>query len=651
MRGRSFWITLLALSLLISLLALLQAIPELQAREISLWRSKWTLLLALFALNVIAAGPIIWGVACRRFDGLSDRLKSALHTGLGPIAAILGLILPLAVFWLARLDWFADILPQLFPALWLFLWTSVLASAAFKLLTRTSWITSFAAVVLAQAALFRIWGSLLDVTDFPFTLEYSETSRFYYGSLWFSQSLYNMDLPLSILHPSRYILQAIPFLIPGLPLWVHRLWQSLLWIILTGAASYLLAHRLKFSHRGLAALVTLWGFSFFLQGAVYYHLQVCVILILLGVSHKHPWRSLGAVIAASLWAGLSRVNWFPVPAMLAIALYLLEQPVSAYRSLWHYLVRPALWTAAGLVAALSSQALYILWSGNGANAGDFSSAFTSDLIWSRLLPNSTYPPGILAGILLACGPLLIELLFFLRGKSANWGFIRPLGLFSMLGVLFLGGLIVSTKIGGGADIHNLDAFLVLLAFIGMGFLAGRVAPEQVGAEWGSLPVWPLVLAVFIPAAFALQAVGPRFAYDNLLTNKDLETLRAVVTEASSQSGEVLFISERHLVTFDIVTGIKLVPNYEVITLMEMAMSGNEAYLDKFYSDLAHHRFAVIVSRKQRVVKKGDEPFAEENNVWIEAISRPLLCYYERSLTLESSNTLLLVPSQTPGDCP
>lgn len=649
MNTRSFWIMLLLVSALTATIALAQSIPQLQTQNISLTRSKWTLLLGLFALNIPAAGFAIWGLARGWFDSLL-RLDSASLSGPGRGAALLGLFLLPAAFWYLRLGWFADILPQLFPSLWLFLWISLLATLALKLTTRLSLAASFASVVLTQAVSFRIWGILNAATDFPFTLEYSETSRFYYGSLWFSQSLYGMDLPLSTLHPTRYFLQAIPFLVPSLPLWTHRLWQSLLWILLTGAASYLLARRLKFSSKGLTALLAMWGFNYFLQGAVYYHLQVCVILILWGVSSKHPWRSLIAVMLASIWAGLSRVNWFPVPAMLAIAIYLLEEPFPKDSNLFKYLARPALWTITGLLAALLSQALYVFWSGNADNVRDFGTAFTSDLIWSRLFPNATYPMGVLPGILLVSAPALLALIFLLRGKRADWHFIRPLGIFSMLAVLFLGGLVVSTKIGGGGDIHNMDAYLVLLSLIVTSFFAGRVATDSQSSDWGRVPEWILALAVLIPAAFSIGGVGSRFSYDRELAQKDLDQLRALVEPIVADGGEVLFISERHLVTFTMIEGVQLVPDYEVITLMEMAMSGNQAYLQQFTSDLAAHRFALIVSRKQRVVKKEGEAFAEENNVWIDVISTPLLCYYQRSVTLESSNTILLVPSEA-TDCP
>ncbi len=649
--SRTFWITFLVITIPISLLALYQAVPQLASQDIAPWRSKWTLLLLVLILNVFIGGFAIWKLARGTFKNIVGWIESASPSGLWSVAAIIVIPSALALFWLIRFKVFGSILPQLFPSLWIFLWLSLISALALKSTTKLSLSTSFISLILLQGVLFRIWSIFGIVTDFPFSIEYSETSRFYFASLPFSRSLYGMDLPLSTLHPSRYLLQAIPFLIPNLPLWAHRLWQALVWIILTGASSWLLARRMKLSSKYLTFVIAAWGFIYFLQGVVYYHLQVCVIIILLGFSAKKPYRTLVAVILASLWAGISRVNWFPVPAMLAIALHLLEEPVSSYKDLWRYLKRPALWAVTGISSALLSQILYIFWSGNANNANDFGSSFTSDLIWSRLLPNVTYPLGVLPGILIVSAPLLIFLLYVLAGNRYNWHFIRPLGLFSMLAVLFLGGLVVSTKIGGGADIHNMDAFMVLLAIISCSFLAGQVSVEKTGSTWGAIPVWVMIFVVFIPVAFSAQGVQRHFSYDKAQAQKDLATLRTVVENAASQGGEVLFIGERQIITFHMVDNVNLVPEYEVVTLMEMAMSGNQTYMDHFDQDLANHRFAVIVTRRQRVVKKDDEPFAEENNVWIDSISRPLLCYYERSITLETSNTLILTPAQAKEDCP
>ena len=648
---RVFWITFLVISMPVSGLAFYQALPQLISEGIDPWRSKWTIALLAFSVNIFIGGFVTWGLVHGYYKDWLTRFETASFPRWMRVVSAVIVPSTLAVFCFTRFKILGAILPQFFPTLWIFLWLSLISALALKIASGAALTESFVATLLVQGLLFRIWGILNGVTDFPFTIEYSETSRYYYGSLIFSKSLYGLDLPLSTLHPSRYLLQAIPFIIPGLPLWAHRLWQALLWIVLTGLSAWLLARRMRFPGKSITALVAAWGFIYFLQGVVYYHLQVCVIIILLGFSSKYTWRTLLVVILASFWAGISRVNWFPVPAMLAIALYLLNEPFSTSKGLWQYLKHPVLWAVTGISAAFLSQVLYVFWSGNSNNVSDFSSSFTSDLIWSRLLPNVTYALGVFPSILIVSTPLLMVLLYAIYGHRMNWHFIRPLGIFSMLGILFIGGLVVSTKIGGGADIHNMDAFMVLLAIVAVGFLAGQVMPEKADSLWGRIPVWVLVLAAFIPTVFSLQNVQLRFAYDRIQAQKDLTALQKVIADVHDQGGEVLFISDRHLLIFHMVPDVELVPDYEVITLMEMAMSGNQVYLDQFYKDLASHRFMAIITRTQRVVKKADEPFSEENNVWIDAISRPLLCYYQRDLTLESSNTLVLVPAQAGGSCP
>ena len=167
-----------------------------------------------------------------------------------------------------------------------------------------------------------------------------------------------------------------------------------------------------------------WYFLFLLRVGVYYHLEVMVILPLLFVSAKHPWRSLFAVIAASLWAGLSRVNWFPVPAMIAVAIYLMETPVStvaplSFRRLIQYLARPASWIIVGLVSALIAQAAYVPLSGNADNIEAFASSFFSALLWYRLWPNDSYALGVVPGILIVSGPLLLILIVAARRYGKN----------------------------------------------------------------------------------------------------------------------------------------------------------------------------------------------------------------------------------------
>jgi hypothetical protein len=104
--------------------------------------------------------------------------------------------------------------------------------------------------------------------------------------------------------------------------------------------------------------------------------------------------------------------------------------------------------------------------------------------------------------------------------------------------------------------------------------------------------------------------------------------------------------ERQLLTFGMIPRVPLVPEYEVVSLMEMAISGNEQYLGQFYKDLADHRFAAIVAHPQNLgVETGD--FIEESNVWNRLVAQPLLCQYKPAVTLDYSKVQILVPRARP----
>ena len=85
------------------------------------------------------------------------------------------------------------------------------------------------------------------------------------------------------------------------------------------------------------------------------------------------------------------------------------------------------------------------------------SSLTSSLLWMRLLPSPAFPLGILPGIILISLPLWLGLWFALRGRLNHLHPIRLIVLGLILAVLFIGCLVVSVKIGGGADLHDLDS--------------------------------------------------------------------------------------------------------------------------------------------------------------------------------------------------
>lgn len=644
---KKFLQTFIWTSILLSGLAIVQTIQQINELGIILWRSKWIFLLGIFALN-IAAGTFTLhfsfslapcargGVerASRWMDGLQFDPSNKLRKLFGLVLVVFGFFL----IWAVRLFFFGRFLPQLMPILWVFLWASLLQTFGLKLMSGFKWYSLFAAAILLQGFVYQVYGRVAAISEYPFSIGYSEAGRHYYASLFYAKFLYDVQVPYPFLHPSRYLLMSLPFLFDGLPLWFHRMWQSLLWLGLTYVSALLLVRRMRLSG-WMHSLVIAWAFLYFLQGAVYYHLQVCVILVLAGVSVKHPWRSLLFVFLASVWVGISRVNWFPVPAMLGIAIYVMETQFVGKG--WRYWVPPFLLGMIGLGTALIAQFIYINISGN-ADGSAFGSSFTSDLIWNRLLPNSTFPLGILPGILIVSAPLGIALYQMLHGRLVNLHPLRWLALLALLLILFLGGLVVSTKIGGGGDMHNMDAFLVMFALIATSFFSGRVAGDgNPTPSWGNFQ-WG-VAALLVPLGFALPQIGFFHSYDHVHVEKDIQRLQQVVSEAVNNGGEVLFITERQLLTFKELKNIPLIPEYEQIELMEMAMSGNRDYLEQYYSDLDNRRFALVIAEEQKFAAQKRGAFIEESNAWVRYIGAPLLCAYKPLENLLSNNVQIFEP--------
>jgi len=511
-----------------------------------------------------------------------------------------------------------------------------------------AWHEAFFLSIVLYAAVYRISIFIPWVSTFPFSLGYSEGSRYYYASLFFQEKIYGLSgLGLPVLHPTRYILQSLPFLISELPIWAHRIWQVFLWIFMTAAASYALTNRLSIPDKFKRLVWFIWAFLFMFQAPVYYHLQVIVVIVLLAADRRKFTRTFIVVLLTSVWAGISRINWYPVPGMLAATIYLLEQRKDHSTPIWRYLLRPGLWIGVGTLAAMGSQSVYIMLSGNQSKW--FASSLSSPLFWYRLFPSATYKLGVLPAILIASVPIALLLLSNLMLQQQRWHPIRFLALGAILGVLFIGGLVVSTKIGGGDDLHNLDAFLVHLLLIGAYVLFNRFQPDQAGGEPIPWPSWQtLSLIIAVPILFVLGLGRPISFPDRAVADTALVELEEIVIETTVGGGEVLFISDRHLITFHLIEGIELIPEYEKTFLMEMAMSGNQAYFDVFNRDLKSHRFDLIVVNPQHIKYKGREyTFGEEDDAWVRYVSTSLLEHYQNRIVLNADGELIAVMEPKP----
>ena len=93
--------------------------------------------------------------------------------------------------------------------------------------------------------------------------------------------------------------------------------------------------------------------------------------------------------------------------------------------------------------------------------------------------------------------------------------------------------------------------------------------------------------------------------------------------------------------------------YEKTYLMDQAMAANEAFFAAYYRDLAHQRFALIISEPLEACgQTTEEGFAFENNAWVQWVVLPTLQYYRPLATFGAAGVQILIPrDQVPTSTP
>lgn len=479
----------------------------------------------------------------------------------------------------------------------------------------------------------------------PLSLSWSEGNRLWDYSVLFGHRLYDYPADKSIpayIDIGRQSLWGLPFLFMDPDIWTMRLWNALVWTIpyiLLGLAIL----KPGKGRWGSWLIFGGWALIFLTQGPIYSPLVLAAVLVAL--ARRQPlWLAVILVMVAGMYARYTRYTWMFAPAMWAGMIWMLQAPRTPGLSLWKRW-QPAFVVAfAGLAGGYIipeslnaiSRALYGVpfQIGNAnsleVNLDSISQNVTRQpLLWDRLWPNETYSMGIVFGLLLAIVPLLI-LLFGLAWK-ANWRFSwwQNLAIYAPM-LAFLGvGLVVSVKIGGGSNLHNLDMFL-----IGLLFLSG-FAWEYASARWGgSLHKFPLWITLILPVMLIIPVFSTMLDLEPAGLPDPVKAADAIggtrdAAIAASKKGEVLFMDQRQLLTFGAVKGVPLVSDYEKKYMMDQAMSDNEEYFQPFIKDMKNHRFTLIVSEPLYVQFQGDNYlFGNENDKWVKWVSIPVLCYYE-----------------------
>lgn len=646
--------TILLVTALLSLLAVSDLIGLAQRLGVVLSSSiNWMGMLA--ALGGLAASALLGGVASfsKAGEGLLSRFVADVR--IRDIPRWVGL--PLISIALVSYSLFtfssigAWMNSTLWPRLLVFWFLSLLGAAGLSIWhARVSFAGAWVVTALLQAILHRLAMELPDITNYPFSLGWSETTRFYLASLFVSKDVYGQQLVLPIINPSLHMLLIPPYWFDG-PLWFHRFWQIAVRYILLGLTAWVFVRRFPQLKPGYQFLFWCWVYLYLFQGPLYFQLALAVLIVLWGYGTRQPLWTWVAILVASAWSGLSRINWFPVPASIAALLYLLEVPYERGR-FWKYVLPPAVWIIAGTAAAAVAQRIYISSSGV-PDASIFYTSLVSDILWYRLLPNETYAYGVLPGILLVSLPLALVIMHVLRQRWADWHPARLFFIFLGLLAYFIAGLVVSAKIGGGGDLHNMDAYMVLLLIVSSYMFFARYTPQlKPQAVPVSIPWSLLMVLVIVPVWFSAQiSAGFRF-YDRASAADALSDLQTRVNSANQQNRDVLFISQRHMISMHMLEGVNLVPAYEREELMEMAMSNQEVYLDAFRADIQNQRFALIVVDPLKFRLLGSNyPMGEENNAWARRVIRPILCNYQVAASYPQFNLALYVPQEGTRQCP
>lgn len=600
----------------------------------------WIGLALLFGLALYAwlgGASRIWQL----IEDISKRLKPV-----WPLASLLFLAL-LVTFPLLLHGRYYFYFTNIFTRFWLLV--VFILTSAFLLkcwLQNAKWRLTLLIATLAFGYGYVLALFVPQVSAYPFSLSWSEASRFYHASIWLDRWVYGLELPWPHRDFSRYLMQAAPFLIPQSPLWLHRLWESAMRLLLPVYVGWLLAKRNGINDKTGRWLLAFWAALFLRQGPVFYQMLAIVIPILIWFDSRKIWRSTILLSLVSILAGITRINWFPMPGLMAAMLYIVEQPLEGKqpKDLLRYPILPLAWAGGGTLIAWFSQNHYHAQSGLPRHM--FATTYTADMLWYRLLPNVNFSWGVLTGTLLVSAPLLVYVLLALRGWGKRWHPLRLIGIWGIILGMFAGSLVVSVKIGGGANLHNMDSYLVLLLLLAASLYTGRMTedkPAQTTNQSG-----PLLLGIIalMPVLFHVAVGGEPFPQRDFdAAQETLEELQAYVDEHLDDEGEIIFIAERHLLTFKDIQHVPLIHDYEKIVLMEMALGNDQQYLDEFYSDLENHRFSLIVTDiiSDRYKEPQQTVFAEENNVHAVRVVAPLQCEYRPIERLKVAGVQLWVP--------
>jgi len=633
--------------LITNILAYVTTADLLQSKRFIAFVAFCALLLgAWIAFYYLNENPIITKLL-RKSRGMSIYVKATATAAL--------LSLPGFIMWMVPLP--KDF--ALYPWMMLFLFYSValIVNALFRDYD-SLWnsVILLSMLVMVGGFGYAVFNRMNQVTAYPFTTYWSEGNRYFDYSTLLGSFRY--------IHPSGEDIQAfvnwgmalpwaLPFLIPNISIGFYRFWYHFVWIFPVMILGFLIIKRTARNNlvRIAAIFFACWAYLFINQGPIYPPLVIGAIVTVIAVRQRLP---LGMILvaAASYYVRSARWTWGYAPGLWAgmLALLAIKKP-SLEKTRLKELIKPIALGISGYFGGhLLSSILRVINRGTNLRLlpNPTSSTTRQPLLWDRLWPNPTYPPGIILGLAWAVLPAIIFIAILIIKKRWKTNWIQNASSAAVAIAFLVVGIIASTKIGGGSNLHNLDMFLItVLILLGTGL-------NTVIRDWKSFSsshgLWLVLSGILIisPVTYALRATERLELPPEEKTQESIAAVRNKVEEYSSQ-GEILFIDHRQLLTFGLVKNVPLIDDYEKKYLMDWALTGNADHFTDFYADLAQQRFALIVNEPLNVITRGEDyAFGEENDAYVRWVTTPLICQYEPLYTSQATALELLIPRTTPA---
>ena len=146
--SKTFWQTYFGFGIFIGLIALYQTLVRVSAMDVSIWHSKWTILLLGYILTILGSAFLFYCLQTGGMENFFERLENIKSNAAWRWLAFLPLVAVAFVPPLIKLYIFGRTLPEFFPLLWVFWWICLFQVLSWKWATSSSWAASFASVVL-----------------------------------------------------------------------------------------------------------------------------------------------------------------------------------------------------------------------------------------------------------------------------------------------------------------------------------------------------------------------------------------------------------------------------------------------------------------------------------------------------------------------